>query len=262
METAEFNPAIPRIRMAEYLELTKPRITCLVLITTFVGFYMGSREGVGLLLLIHTILGTALVAGGASAFNQYMERDLDGRMPRTQNRPLPDGRLTPREAVLFSTVISLAGTVYLGLFVNGLTAMLGVLTLTVYAFVYTPLKTRTSLCTMVGAVAGAIPPMIGWTAAGNEIGAGALALFAILFLWQIPHFLAIAWLFTEDYTRAGFRVHTRGANTGRQIVFFCSVLIPISLVPTLAGVTGIFYMAGAILSSLVYLRYGFAVARF
>src|SRR5262249_22933611 len=159
--------------------------------------------GLRLILLFHTILGTALVAGGASALNQYFERELDARMLRTRNRPLPDGRLIPSEALLFSTVISAVGMLYLAVLVNLITSVLGGLTLAAYIFVYTPLKTRTTLCTLVGAIPGAMPPMMGWTAARGEIDGVALALFAILFLWQMPHFFSIAWIFTEDYTRGG-----------------------------------------------------------
>src|SRR3989475_7764279 len=210
-----------RIRGADLMELTKPRITFLVLITTLVGFYMGSREGMNFLLLFHTILGTGLVASGTSALNQYFERDLDARMVRTRNRPLPDGRLLANEALVFSGLISAAGVGYLLYFVNALTAALGAATLVGYILVYTPLKTRTRLCTLNGAFPGAAPPVMGWTAARGEVDAVALSLFAILFLWQMPHFFAIAWIFTEDYTRAGFSIHTSGQRTGRQIVLYC-----------------------------------------
>ena len=250
------------VRFADLMELTKPRITFLVLITTLVGFYMGSRDGINLLLLFHTILGTALVASGASALNQYFERELDARMVRTRNRPLPDGRLLPNEALIFSAITSAAGVAYLLYFVNVLTAALGAATLAGYILVYTPLKTRTTLCTLIGAFPGAAPPVMGWTAARGEIDAIALSLFAILFLWQMPHFFAIAWIFTEDYTRAGFSIHVSGERTGRQIVFFCCALIPVSMLPTVLGLTGIMYLIGAMLLGFIYLGYGFAVALF
>jgi heme o synthase len=249
-------------RVADLMELTKPRITFLVLVTTLVGFYMGSRDGMNLLLLFHTILGTGLVASGASALNQYFERHLDARMVRTRNRPLPDGRLSPNEALLFSAVIASAGVGYLLYFVNGLTALLGAATLAGYVLVYTPLKTRTALCTLIGAFPGAAPPVMGWTAARGEVDAVALSLFAILFLWQMPHFFAIAWIFTEDYTRAGFSIHVSGERTGRQIIFFCCALIPISILPTVFGLTGMTYMVGAVLLGFIYLGYGSAVALF
>jgi protoheme IX farnesyltransferase len=251
-----------REHVADFVELTKPRITILVLITTLVGFYMGSRGDLNFLVLIHTILGTGLVASGASALNQYFERDLDARMVRTRNRPLPNGRLLPNEALVFSSVISAAGIGYLLLFVNLLTGALGAATLAGYILLYTPLKTRTTLCTLVGAFPGAAPPVMGWTAARGEIDAGALALFAILFLWQMPHFFAIAWIFTDDYARAGFSMHTSGERTGRQIIFYCCALIPVSVLPTFFGLTGMTYLLGAILLGFVYLGYGFAVALF
>jgi heme o synthase len=251
-----------RARIADFAELTKPRITFLVLITTLVGFYMGARDGFKLLLLFHTILGTGLVAGGASALNQYFERDLDARMVRTRNRPLPDGRLLPNEALIFASVISLAGIVYLMFFVNVLTGALGAATLAGYILLYTPLKTRTTLCTLVGAFPGAAPPVMGWTAARGEIDAVALSLFAILFLWQMPHFFAIAWIFTEDYARAGFSIRTSSQATGRQIIFYCCALIPVSVLPTFFGLTGTTYLLGALLLGFIYLGYGFAVALF
>jgi protoheme IX farnesyltransferase len=251
-----------RARFRDLMELTKPRITLLVLITTLVGFYMGSRDGINFLLLFHAIIGTGLVAGGASALNQYFERDLDARMLRTRNRPLPDGRLVPNEALIFSAIISAAGVAYLMFFVNILTGALGAATLGGYILVYTPLKTRTTLCTLIGAFPGAAPPVMGWTAARGEIDAVALSLFAILFLWQMPHFFAISWIFTEDYMRAGFTMHGSGVKTGRQIIFFCCALIPISVLPTFFGLTGMIYLLGAILLGFVYLGYGFAVALF
>jgi protoheme IX farnesyltransferase len=250
------------IRVADLMELTKPRITFLVLVTTAVGFYMGSSDGINFLLLFHAILGTAFVASGASALNQYVERHLDARMVRTRNRPLPDGRLLANEALVFSVIISAAGVLYLLYFVNGITAALGLATLTGYILVYTPLKTRTALCTLIGAFPGAAPPVMGWTAARGQMDAVALSLFAILFLWQMPHFFAIAWIFTEDYVRAGFSMHVSGERTGRQIIFFCCVLIPVSMLPTVFGLTGMAYVIGAVLMGFIYLGYGFAVALF
>ena len=251
-----------RTRVADLVELTKPRITFLVLVTTAVGFYMGSSDGINFLLLFHAILGTALVASGASALNQYVERNLDARMVRTRNRPLPDGRLLANEALIFSVLISVAGVLYLLYLVNAMTAALGVATLAGYILIYTPLKTRTTLCTLIGAFPGAAPPVMGWTAARGQMDAVALSLFAILFLWQMPHFFAIAWIFTEDYVRAGFSMHVSGNRTGRQIIFFCCVLIPVSVLPTVFGLTGMTYVIGAILMGFIYLGYGFAVALF
>jgi len=251
-----------RARIADFAELTKPSITFLVLITTLVGFYMGSQDGLRFLLLFHTIIGTGLVAAGASALNQYFERDLDARMVRTRNRPLPDGRLLPNEALIFSALISVTGIGYLFVFVNALTAALGAATLAGYVLVYTPLKTRTTLCTLIGAFPGAAPPLMGWTAARGEVDAIALSLFAILFLWQMPHFFAIAWIFTDDYAKAGFSMHRSGQGMGRQIIFYCCALIPVSVLPTFFGLTGMVYLLGAMLLGFVYLGYGFAVALF
>jgi len=251
-----------RVRLGDFTELTKPRITFLVLITTVVGFYMGSRGGLNLLVLFHCIVGTGLVAGGASALNQYFERDLDARMVRTRNRPLPDGRVLPHEALTFAATISAAGIAYLMLFVNVLTGALGAATLAGYILVYTPLKTRTTLCTLIGAFPGAAPPVMGWTAARGEVDALALSLFAILFLWQMPHFFAIAWIFTEDYARAGFSMHSSGERTGRQIILYCCALIPVSVLPTFFGLTGVAYLLAAVLLGFIYLGYGFAVALF
>jgi protoheme IX farnesyltransferase len=262
MEVTPLELTRRRVRIGDLVELTKPRITFLVLITTLVGFYMGSRDGLNFLLLFHTILGTGLVAGGASALNQYLERDLDSRMTRTRNRPLPDGRLVPNEALIFSGLISAAGVIYLMVFVNFLTGLIGAATLASYVLIYTPLKTRTTLCTLIGAFPGAAPPVMGWTAARCEVDAVALSLFAILFLWQMPHFFAIAWIFTEDYTRAGFSIHVSGERTGRQIIMYCCALIPISVLPTFFGLTGMAYLLGAILFGFIYLGYGFAVALF
>jgi len=202
------------------------------------------------------------VASGASALNQYLERELDARMTRTRNRPLPDGRLVPNEALMFSGLISAAGVIYLMVFVNFLTGLIGAATLASYVLIYTPLKTRTTLCTLVGAFPGAAPPVMGWTAARGEVDAVALSLFAILFLWQMPHFFAIAWIFTEDYTRAGFNIHVSGERTGRQIIMYCCALVPISVLPTFFGLTGMAYLLGAILFGFIYLGYGFAVALF
>lgn len=262
MAVTEIGIANRRARVSDFFELTKPRITFMVLIATLVGFYMGSEGSVQSMLLLHTILGTALVAAGASSFNEYLERDLDAQMVRTRTRPIPGGRMAPSDALIFSIVISAVGVAYLATFVNLLTALLGAGTLASYVLLYTPLKTRTTWCTLIGAFPGAAPPLMGWTAAHGDLGTVGLSLFAIQFLWQMPHFFAIAWMFTEDYKRAGFRVHSRGVATGRQIILYCSALIPVSLLPTLFGSTGRRYLVGALMLGFVYLGYGFAVALF
>lgn len=251
-----------RSRISDFFELSKPRITFMVLIATAVGFYMGSQEGLRSLLLLHTIVGTALIAAGASALNEYIERDLDSQMMRTRNRPIPDGRLSPSDALTFSIAISAIGIVYLTAFVNLLTAAIGAFTLGAYVLIYTPLKTRTTWCTLIGAFPGATPPLMGWAAARGDLDGIGVSLFAIQFLWQMPHFFAIAWMFTEDYARAGFKVHSSSVNTGRQIILYCCALIPVSLLPSLLGATGRWYLLGALLLGFIYLGYGFAVALF
>jgi len=228
-----------------------------VVLTAAAGFYVGSRAGVDLRLLLHTLAGTALVAAGTNAFNQLRERDVDARMRRTQDRPLPSGRITPRAAGVFAGAISLAGVAYLALAVNLLTAGLAALTLASYVLLYTPLKRRTSLNTLIGAVPGALPVVGGWTAAGGEPGVAVLALFSILFLWQLPHFLALAWIYREDYARGGLAMlcveDPDGSRTGSMALLYAAALLPVSLLPTLLGITGAFYFFGALALGLAYL---------
>src|SRR5437870_4807408 len=195
-------PATARARMAAYLELTKPRITFLIVLTSAAGFCLGSIGTVNYLLFAHALIGIALLSSGIATLNQFMERDLDALMRRTADRPLPSGRLFPFEALWFGVLLTTTAELYLIVFVNVLTAILGLTVIAGYLFLYTPLKTRTTLSTVVGAFPGAVPPLIGWTAARGEIDVGAWVLFAILFLWQFPHFLAIAWMYREDYGRA------------------------------------------------------------
>jgi len=244
-----------RDRLADFVELTKPRVTSLVLVTTFVGFYLGSQGPIDLVLLLNTLLGTALVAAGTSALNQYIEREEDGLMLRTRRRPLPAGRMDPAHALAFATTTSVAGLLHLLLTVNLLTAGLASLTLLSYVFVYTPLKRVSSLCTLVGAIPGALPPLGGWTAAQGSIAAGGIALFAILFVWQLPHSLSIAILYRDDYARGGFRllpvVDRDGGTTGRQILAHCLVLLPLSLVPSVLAVAGVVYFYGALVLGLL-----------
>jgi protoheme IX farnesyltransferase len=251
--------------LADFLELAKPRVTSLVVATTAFGFYLGSRGGVDPLLLFHTLLGTTLVASGTSAYNMYLERDSDGKMERTRRRPLPDGRLQPVHALAFATTLSIAGILYLAVAVNLLTSLLAIATLASYIFLYTPMKRWSPLCTLVGAIPGALPPLGGWTAATGSLGAGGWALFAILFLWQLPHSLAIAWMYRDDYERGGFRllpvVDPEGGSTVRQIVGNALALIPVSLTPVLLGVSGVWYFYGAILLGVVLLWYCLRMAR-
>ncbi len=253
------------IKYSDYLELTKPRVTLMVVITMAFGFYLGSRGAMDWLLLVHALIGTALVAGGTSALNQYWERDLDAKMLRTKNRPLPSGRLQPRAALLFGSIISATGIAELFFMVNGLTALLAAATLFSYVFLYTPLKQKNSLSTIVGAVPGALPPLGGWTAARNDLSIEGWILFAILFIWQLPHFLAIAWIYREDYLRGGFPMLTvidpEGDSAGRQIISNCLALLPVSLLPTIVGMAGRFYFIGALALSLFFLGCGIAVMR-
>lgn len=226
--------SLRRSRLADYLELTKPRIAVLVLFTVAAGALLASRSALDLATLAHTLLGTALVAAGASALNQLLERHSDALMQRTENRPLPAGRLQPLEALLFGLILGLTGLAYLAVFVRQpLTVLIAGFTFASYVFLYTPLKRVTTLNTLVGAVPGALPPLIGWTALGGDIGPEAAVLFFLLFLWQVPHFLAIAWIYRDDYARAGLRMlpvlDGDGAMTGRQMVAYCLALIPVSL---------------------------------
>lgn len=242
--------------LSDLLELTKPRITVFVVLTAFLGFAAGTDgplAGLDMGLLLHTLLGTALVASGTSAFNEIAEVDLDRRMARTATRPLPAGRLSFAEAVAFATILSVLGVGELWYFANGITAFLAALTLTSYVFVYTPMKTRSPLSTIVGAIPGALPPLGGYTAAAGAIGAPGLALFAILFLWQMPHFYAIGWRHRADYGAAGFRilstVDPSGRSSARHALAFGLLLVPVSVLPTLLGTAGLVYAAGALLLS-------------
>jgi protoheme IX farnesyltransferase len=245
-----------KARMADLLELTKPRITVFVVLTAFLRFAAGTNgplAGLDGLLLLHTLLGTALVAAGTSAFNEIAEVDLDRRMARTATRPLPAGRLPLAGAIAFALALSILGVGELWLFANGVTAFLAALTLTSYVFVYTPMKTRSPLSTIVGAIPGALPPLGGYTAAAGAIGAPGLALFALLFLWQMPHFYAIGWRHREDYGAAGFRilstVDPTGRSSARHALAFGLLLVPVSVLPTLLGTAGLVYGAGALLLS-------------
>ena len=229
-------------RAADYLALTKPRLNLLVLITTLAGVYLASPEGVPLPLLLHTLIGTALVAGGAAALNQVWERDTDRMMRRTSTRPLPSGRLGIAEGVLFGVLLSIAGIAELAIAVNTLSAAVAALTLASYVLVYTPLKRRSSLSTLVGAVPGALPPVIGWVAVTGSLTLPALVLFGIQFFWQMPHFLAIAWMYRDDYARAGIPLlpvmEPNGRRTGQQALLYAAALWPVSLLPTAVGLAG------------------------
>jgi protoheme IX farnesyltransferase len=260
----ELNPAVVRLerltareRFAAYLELTKPRITFLIVLTAAAGFALASPASVDYAGLLRAMLGIALLSSGIATVNQYMERDLDALMRRTVNRPLPSGKLLPWEALAFGSGLTVLAEIYLAVLVNPLTALLGLTVIAGYLFAYTPLKTRTSLSTMVGAFPGAVPPLIGWAAARGTISLEAWVLFAILFLWQFPHFLAIAWMYREDYSRAGILmlpvVEPDGRVTAQQIVVYTVLLLPVSLLPTALGVSGKIYLGGAIVLGLLFL---------
>lgn len=251
--------------MRDYLELTKPRITLLILICTAVGYWFGCGASFHWTFLAHALLGTALLASGTSALNQWYEVDSDAKMRRTRQRPLPAGRIKRRNGLAFGLVLSVAGFADLWYGTNALAAALGLFTLLVYLLVYTPLKQRSPVCTTVGAIPGAMPPLIGYAAAGRSIDAGALALFLILFVWQFPHFDAIAWMYREDYGRGGIRmlavIDPDGNSTARRIMFCSLLLIPISLVPLFLGVTGMVYAAAAIGGGLGVLYYSVRMGR-
>jgi len=247
----------PRERFAAYLELTKPRITFLIVLTSAAGFALASSGAVNYAAMLSAMLGIALLSSGLATINQYMERDLDALMRRTANRPLPSGRLLPWEALAFGAGLTVSAEIYLAVMVNPLTALLGLTVIAGYLFAYTPLKTKTSLSTMVGAFPGAVPPLIGWAAASGSVGLEAWVLFAILFLWQFPHFLAIAWMYREDYSRAGILmlpvVEPDGRVTAQQIVVYTVLLLPVSLLPTALGISGRVYFYGAIVLGLLFL---------
>ena len=250
--------------MKDYIELTKPRITWLIVMSTAIGYYFGHSGAWSIWQVAHTLFGTALVASGTAALNQWYERDADRHMRRTQARPLPAGRLQPHQALLFGIALALVGGLELGLFVNWLTAALGITTLAMYLFVYTPLKQKTWWSTTVGAIPGAMPPLIGYAAAANGLRAEAYVLGAILFLWQFPHFYAIAWMYREDYSRAGICmlpvVEPDGESTARQILLYSVLLIPISLLPKWMGMTGSIYLVGALALGLFFLYSGIRVS--
>jgi protoheme IX farnesyltransferase len=270
-QAAPYNAATVRTtarsRAADFLSLTKPRLNTLVLITSAAAYYLGDGHRLPLAHLFHTIVGTALVAGGASALNQHWERDTDRLMRRTRLRPLPDARLHPQDAMWFGIALSAVGLAQLAWFVNTLTAVIAALTLVSYVWLYTPLKVRTSLSTIVGAIPGALPALLGWTAATNALSAGGWVLFGIVFMWQMPHFLAIAWMFREDYANAGIPllpvVEPDGRSTGRQTVLYTAGLVPVSLLPMAVGIATAYYLVGALTlgAILLVLSLEFAASR-
>jgi protoheme IX farnesyltransferase len=259
--------AIPasRARARDFVALAKPRLNMLVVASTLAGYAMADGEALGLVRVLGLLLGTGLVAGGASAFNQVLERDLDALMRRTRTRPLPDQRLQPAEGVLFGATITIAGALMIAAVSNVLAASVALTTLVTYVAIYTPLKRRNSFSTVVGAIPGALPPIIGWAAAAGELPAKAWTLFGIMFFWQLPHFLAIAWMYRDDYARAGLPmlpvVDPDGRSTGRQAFAYAAALIPLSLLPAPMHMAGAIYFEGALVLGLAFLWLTFRFAR-
>lgn len=247
-------------RVSTFVELTKPRLVAMILVTTSAGFYLASSEPLNWLQLLEAFIGTGLSAAGVLALNQYLERDLDARMVRTCNRPLPDRRVEPTTALFFGVLLTVGGLAFTVFCVNPLSALVISAIVVTYLFVYTPLKQKSPLCTVAGAVPGALPPVIGWAAARGAINIEACVLFAILFLWQLPHSLSIACIYREEYAQAGFRllpvVHPDGKSTRRQIVTNCLALLVVALLPRLIGIAGNVYFFVALLLSVGFLAFG------
>ncbi|MEY2505907.1 MAG: heme o synthase [Verrucomicrobiota bacterium] len=247
---AEIDPALPQATppsfLSDFAELVKARLTLLVLLTTAVGYYLGARGPINFPGLFHAVFGTALAAAGAAALNQWWERRLDALMHRTRARPIPAGRMQPRDALILGCLLSVGGIVYLSVTCNALSAMLAAATIIVYIFAYTPLKRVSTVNTLIGAIPGALPPVVGWAASTGKMDIGAWSLFAILFFWQMPHFFAIAWMYREDYARAGFEMISKDDNTGArsasQSVLFCILLLLISGIPEFLGLVSAVYL--------------------
>lgn len=246
-----------RDRIAAFVELTKPRIAFMLVLTSAAGFYIGTKGTFDVPLFVNSMIGILLLAFGVATLNQYIERDTDALMDRTAKRPIPTSRITANEALIFGILQCAVSEIYLYFLVNPLTASLGLTVIVGYVFMYTPLKTRTSASTAIGAIPGAMPPLMGWTAAANETSIGAWALFSLLFLWQFPHFLAIAWMYKDQYAKAGIKmlpvVEPDGRITARQIVLFTIMLVPVSLAPYFLGFAGLIYLAGATLLGMWFL---------
>ena len=254
-----------REKLLAYFELTKPRIAFLLVLTSAAGFYLGTKGPFDIVLFAHTLIGITLLAFGVATLNQYIEREIDPLMDRTARRPLPSQKVTPTEALVFGIAQCVAAEIYLYFLVNGLTAFLGLTVIVGYVLLYTPLKTRTSASTAIGAIPGAMPPLMGWTAAANEITLGAWVLFVTQFLWQFPHFLSIAWLYRDQYAKAGILmlpvVEPTGKLTARQIVLFTIMLVPVSLAPFFFHASGILFLIGGILVGIWFLWAAVKAAR-
>lgn len=254
-----------RDKLLAYVELTKPRIAFMLVLTAAAGFFVGSKHSLDYVLFANAMIGIALLAFGVATLNQWLERHTDRLMDRTARRPLPAGRLGSNEALIFGVLQCVVAEVYLAVLVNPLTAFLGLIVIVGYVLLYTPLKTRTTISTAIGAIPGAMPPLMGWTSAANEISIGAWSLFVLLFLWQFPHFFAIAWIYKDDYSKAGILmlpvVEADGKLTARQIVLFAIMLVPVSLAPFFFGFAGPIYLVGAAILGLWFLFESFRAAR-
>ena len=252
-------------KLAAFLELTKPRIAFMLVLTSAAGFYLGSKGSFDFLLFINSTIGITLLAFGVATLNQFIERRTDALMERTAKRPIPTQKVSPAEALVFGLILTVSAEIYLAFLVNPLTAILGLVVIVGYVLLYTPLKTKTSASTAIGAIPGAMPPLMGWTSSANEITLGAWVLFALLFLWQFPHFLAIAWMYKEQYRKAGILmlpvVEKEGRLTAIQIVTFTVMLLPISIAPFFMGFAGVIYLVGASLLGLWFLVSSIQTAR-
>lgn len=255
-----------REKLAAYVELTKPRIAFMLVLTSAAGFYLGSGQNFNFTLFVNSMIGIALLAFGVATLNQFIERKTDALMDRTARRPLPSNTLSSNEALIFGTLLCVVAELYLLFLVNGLTAALGLVVIVGYVFLYTPLKTRTSASTAIGALPGAMPPLMGWTSAADSINLGAWTLFALLFLWQFPHFLAIACMYKEQYAKAGIKMlpalEKDGKITARQIVVFTILMVPVSLAPFFIGLSGVYYLAGASVLGIWFLWASIQAARY
>lgn len=264
-EIQEIKTISLREKLAAYLELTKPRIALMLVLTSAAGFYLGSGESFNFVVFINAMIGITLLAFGVATLNQVWERKTDALMERTAKRPLVVGKITFNEALIFGLLQCVVAEIYLTFLVNGLTAILGLIVIVGYVLLYTPLKTRTSASTAIGAIPGALPPLMGWTSASNEITLGAWILFALLFLWQFPHFLAIAWMYREQYGKAGILmlpvIEPEGKITAKQIVIFTILLLPISVAPFFIGLAGWIYLIGASVLGLWFLSASIGAAR-
>jgi protoheme IX farnesyltransferase len=262
MKTAIIEPNQIEVRSSrsglirDLVELVKARLTLLVLLTTAVGFYLGAEGAINFAALSYTVFGTAAAAAGAAALNQWWEYNLDALMQRTRSRPVPAGRMRPRDAVVLGAGLSIFGVAYLAFVCNALSGALAAITLVIYVFAYTPLKRVSTFNTALGAVPGALPPMIGWAAARGTLNAGAWMLFAILFFWQLPHFFAIAWMYRDDYARAGFQMISsddpNGERSASQSVFFCMILFVVAGLPAFLGIATVFYLLAELILGAVY----------